>query len=407
MEATHNVISEEKMAIVLQEVTGTAYGDRFYPNISGVARSLNFYPIEPEKPIDGIASIALGLGKHVVEGKPSLRFSPKYPKKLLQLSTPEMAIKETQKTFYALDLKPTSFTPSTDDDVNLIEINVKEAFENGTLTLAGSTFDFENQRISDGYNGTGVPIITFAGILKHKQFPLPDIIKDVLELGQYEMNNPVEIEFAVNLNQPPGKPKIFSMLQIRPIVQNRDIINVDLTEIDKSKFMLYSPSALGNGIFNDLKDVVYLKADAFDPAKTVSIAEELEKINHKFIKQQNQYVLIGPGRWGSSDSWLGVPVKWSQISAAKIIVEAGLDNYKVDPSQGTHFFQNLTSFKVAYITVNEYMNEGFIDYTYLNSIPAVYESEMIRHIKLPTEMQAVIDGHNKQGAITKDGEKII
>ena len=197
------------------------------------------------------------------------------------------------------------------------------------------------------------------------------------------------------------------MLQIRPIVQNRDIINVDLTEIDKSKFMLYSPSALGNGIFNDLKDVVYLKADAFDPAKTVSIAEELEKINHKFIKQQNQYVLIGPGRWGSSDSWLGVPVKWSQISAAKIIVEAGLDNYKVDPSQGTHFFQNLTSFKVAYITVNEYMNEGFIDYTYLNSIPAVYESEMIRHIKLPTEMQAVIDGHNKQGAITKDGEKII
>lgn len=407
MEATHNVISEEKMAIVLQEVTGTAYGDIFYPNVSGVARSLNFYPIEPEKPVDGIASIALGLGKHVVEGKPSLRFSPKYPKKLLQLSTPEMAIKETQKTFYALDLQPTSFVPSTDDDINLLEINVKEAFGNGTLTLAGSTFDHENQRISDGYNGTGVPLITFAGILKHKQFPLPEIIRDVLELGQYEMNNPVEIEFAVNLNPPPGKPKIFSMLQIRPIVQNRDLINVDLDAIDKSSLILYSPSALGNGIFNGIKDIVYIKADAFDPAKTLEIALELEKINQRFIKKESNYILIGPGRWGSSDSWLGIPVKWPQISAAKIIVEAGQDNYKIDPSQGTHFFQNLTSFKVAYITVNEYMHEGFINYKFLDKIPAVYESKMVRHVRLGNPIQAVVDGHNRTGVIAKDGVKII
>ncbi|PKP39061.1 MAG: phosphoenolpyruvate synthase, partial [Bacteroidetes bacterium HGW-Bacteroidetes-15] len=206
MEATHNVISEERMAIVLQEVTGTAYGDRFYPNISGVARSLNFYPIKPEQPSDGIASIALGLGKHVVEGKPSLRFSPKFPKKLLQLSSPEMALKETQKTFYALDLRPTSFVPSTDDGINMLEISIKEAFADGTLALAGSSFDFENHQIRDGYSGQGTPIITFSGILKHSMFPLAEILKSILEVGQHEMNNPVEIEFAVNLNPPPDKP---------------------------------------------------------------------------------------------------------------------------------------------------------------------------------------------------------
>ncbi len=208
MEATHNVISEERMAIVLQEVTGTAYGDRFYPNISGVARSLNFYPIKPEQPSDGIASIALGLGKHVVEGKPSLRFSPKFPKKLLQLSSPEMALKETQKTFYALDLRPTSFVPSTDDGINMLEISIKEAFADGTLALAGSSFDFENHQIRDGYSGQGTPIITFSGILKHSMFPLAEILKSILEVGQHEMNNPVEIEFAVNLNPPPDKPNL-------------------------------------------------------------------------------------------------------------------------------------------------------------------------------------------------------
>lgn len=407
MEATHNVISEERMAIVLQEVTGTAYGEIFYPNVSGVARSLNFYPIEPEKPVDGIASIALGLGKHVVEGKPSLRFSPKYPKKLLQLSTPEMAIKETQKTFYALDLKPTSFIPSTDDDINLLEVNVKEAFDNGTLTLAGSTFDHENQSISDGFNGKGTLLITFAGILKHKQFPLPEIVKDILELGQHEMNNPVEIEFAVDLNPPAGKPKVFSMLQIRPIVQNRDLINVDLNSIAKDKLLLYSPSALGNGIFNEIQDIVYIKTEAFDPAKTIEIAQELERINHRFIRKECNYILIGPGRWGSSDCWLGIPVKWPQISAAKIIVEAGQDNYKIDPSQGTHFFQNLTSFKVAYITVNEYMHEGFIDYQYLSSLPAVFESSMVRHVRVSNQLQSIVDGHNRTGVIAKEGVTII
>ncbi|HCY00401.1 MAG TPA: phosphoenolpyruvate synthase, partial [Bacteroidales bacterium] len=241
MKATHNAIGEERMAIVIQEVTGTAHGEKFYPNLSGVARSLNFYPIEPEKTDDGIANIALGLGKHVVEGKPSVRFSPKYPKKLLQLSTPEMAIKETQKTFYALDLNPSSFKPSTNDGVNILELGIKNAIADGTLEACGSTYDFENQRISDGYTGKGVPIVSFAPILKHKLFPLPEILQNILKIGQLEMNNPVEIEFAVNLNTPADKPKIFSMLQIRPIAQNRDIINADFDSLKKSDMVLYSP----------------------------------------------------------------------------------------------------------------------------------------------------------------------
>lgn len=403
MLATHNVISEERMAIVLQEVTGTAYEDRFYPNISGVARSINFYPIDPEKPAEGIASIALGLGKHVVGGKPSLRFSPKYPKKLLQFSSPEMAIKETQKTFNALDLRPTSFVPSTNDDINLLELSIKDAYPDGTLTLAGSTFDHENHSIYDGYNGSGVPIISFAGVLKHKQFPLPEILRDLLEMGQLEMNNPVEIEFAVNLNPPPGKPKIFSMLQIRPIVENRDLINTDFNAIDKGDMILQTPSALGNGIFMDIFDIIYIKSNSFDPAKTHKIAEELEVLNQDFVKQEKNYVLIGPGRWGSSDSWLGIPVKWPQISAAKVIVEAGQDNYKIDPSQGTHFFQNLTSFKVAYLTVNQYMDEGFIDREYLDSLAAVAETEMVRHVRTQKPLEIIIDGQKRTGVILKQG----
>ncbi len=406
MKATQNAISEERMAVVLQEVTGSSYGDRFYPNLSGVARSLNFYPIEPEKTADGIANIALGLGKHVVEGKPSLRFSPKYPKKLMQLSTPEMALKETQKTFYALDLKPSSFTPSTNDDINLLELSIKDAIADGTLAACGSTYDFENQRISDGFMGEGLPIISFAPILKHKVFPLPEILQNILEVGQAEMNNPVEIEFAVNLNTPVDKPKVFSMLQIRPIAQNRDIVNADLNSLKKSDMVLYSPSALGNGIVNDVFDIIYIKSDTFSPSKTHQIAAELEQLNQTFINNDRSYILIGPGRWGSSDSWLGIPVKWPHISCAKVIVEAGQDNYKIDPSQGTHFFQNLTSFRVGYMTVNEYMDEGFIDYEYLSKLKACYETEMLRHICLKNNLQIIINGQKRIGVILKEGVKL-
>jgi CheY-like chemotaxis protein len=402
MQATQNVIEEERMAIVLQEVVGSKYGNRFYPNISGVARSLNFYPITPETPSDGIANIAIGLGKHVVEGRPSLRFSPRYPKKLLQLSTPEMALKETQKTFYSLDLQPTSFVPSTNDAINLFDIDIKEALTDGTLSAAASTFDFENQRILDGYQGIGTPVITFDSILKHKKFPLPEILQTILEIGHQEMNNPVEIEFAVNLNTPSGKPKIFGMLQIRPIVQNRDIIHTDFDSIPERNMILFSSSALGNGIIKNLSDIVYVKPESFNPAKTHEIAAELDAINSTFVKEGKNYILIGPGRWGSSDSWLGIPVKWPQISAAKIIVETALENYKIDPSQGTHFFQNLTSFGVAYLNINPYVDEGFVDNQYLESLPAAYESAMVKHVKFDSTLEAIVNGQKRTAVVLKN-----
>lgn len=403
MLATNNAIDEERMAIVLQEVVGSAYGNKFYPNISGVARSLNFYTVEPEIPSDGIASVALGLGKHVVEGKPSLRFSPKYPKKLFQLSSPEIALKETQKTFYALDLRPTSFVPSTDEGINLFELDVKEAYEDGTLDYIASTYDFESHQVREGYNGNGTPIVSFSGVLKHKQFPLPEILTSILEMGQKEMNNPVEIEFAVNLNTPKGYPKFFSLLQIRPIVQNRDVVNTNFDAIPKSNCLLTSESALGNGIINELHDLVYIKQNTFDSAKTCEIALELEAINTPFSRSGKHYVLIGPGRWGSSDRWLGIPVKWPQISGAKVIIESGLQNYNVDPSQGTHFFQNLTSLKVAYLTINPHIDQGFLDTEYLDSLPAIYESEMVRHVQFEKPIKVIIHGQKRKGIILKPG----
>jgi CheY-like chemotaxis protein len=401
MQATQNVIDEERMAIVLQEVVGSTYGHRFYPTISGVARSLNFYPIDPEKPSDGIASVALGLGKHVVEGKPSLRFSPKYPKKLFQLSMPEMALKETQKTFLALDLRASSFVPSTDDAINLLELDVREAYSDGSLALLASTFDNESQQIREGYNGQGMPIISFSGVLRHKQFPLAEILDNLLKLGEQEMNTPVEIEFAVNLNVPVGQPKLFSFLQIRPIVQNRELINIDIEHLDKKDVILSSDSSLGNGQILDIFDIIYIKPDTFDSSKTVEIAAVIDELNQKLVHEGKPYILIGPGRWGSVDRWLGIPVKWSQISGAKLIVEAGQENYRIDPSQGTHFFQNLTSFRVGYITVNPYIKQGYLDFDYLNNTPATFEDEMIRHVSFDNPMDVIINGQTRKSVVLK------
>lgn len=401
MQATQNVIDEERMAIVLQEVVGSTYGHRFYPTISGVARSLNFYPIEPEKPSDGIAGVALGLGKHVVEGKPSLRFSPKFPKKLFQLSMPEMALKETQKTFLALDLRASSFVPSTDDGINLLEMDVREAFPDGTLSLLASTFDNESQQIREGYNGQGMPIISFSGVLKHNQFPLAEILNTLLKLGEQEMNTPVEIEFAVNLNTPADQPKLFSFLQIRPIVQNRELVNIDIDNLKKEDLILYSDSSLGNGKIEDIFDVVYVNPDTFDKAKTCEIATIIDSINQRLVQENKPYILIGPGRWGSTDKWLGIPVKWSQISGARLIVEAGQENYRIDPSQGTHFFQNLTSFRVGYITVNPHVNQGYLDFNYLKDAPVVYEDDLVRHVRFEESLEIIINGQNRKSAVLK------
>ncbi len=401
MTATANVIDEEKMGIILQEVCGNRHGNTFYPTLSGVARSINYYPIGSEKAEDGIVNVAFGLGKLIVEGGLSLRFSPKYPRKILQLSTPDTAIRDTQKEFRALDMNINSFVPSTDDGVNILKIDIKDANNEAAMKFVASTYDRNNNILRDGITHPGKRVVTFSNILQHKTFPLAEILSTLLEIGQREMNNPIEIEFAANLETPPGTPKIFNFLQIRPIVHTEESHHINIDHIKKEDTIVYSDSALGNGVFKGIHDLVYIKPDSFNAANNKNVAGEIEKINIKFVKQGNGYVLIGPGRWGSTDPWLGIPVKWPQISAARLIIESGLKNYRIDPSQGTHFFQNLTSFRVGYFTINPFINEGFYDVEYLDKQSAIYEDNYIRHVRFDQPLEIMIDGRNHKGVILK------
>lgn len=405
MSATSNLIDQEKMAVVLQRVAGTQHEDRFYPSFSGVARSINFYPISPEKPEDGIASIAIGLGKYIVDGGVSIRFSPKYPKKIIQLSNSEMALRETQKHFYALSMDPYSFKPSVDDSINIQRLKVDVAAEDISFREMVSTYDFENNMLREGtlYNGKRIP--TFANILNHNTFPLSKILSLCLEIGQQEIGKPVEIEFAVELNKPKGQPKVFNLLQIRPIVESKERVDVPVEEIDYNETILYSHSALGNGICEDIFDLIYIKTDTFDPAKNNETVLKIAALNDVFLAEHKHFVLVGPGRWGSSDPWLGIPVKWPQISAARLIVESGLENYRIDPSQGTHFFQNLTSFRVGYFTIHPYINDGFFDVEYLNKLPAAYEDEFLRHVHFEKPIRIVIDGRKNLGVVLRPESK--
>ncbi len=404
MTATSNLIDEEKMSIVFQEITGSPKEDVFYPSFSGVARSINFYPIEPEKPEDGIANIAIGLGKQIVEGGQTIRFSPKYPKKILQLSSPDQALRETQKQFYVLDLNPKSFTPSTDDGVNLKPIKVRDIDADWGLDKLMSTYDFDNNIIREGLGHKGKKLVTFANILKHETFPLAKILSDILQIGEREMNTPIEIEFAVNLNKTLSDPVLFNILQIRPIVAKKEFISTDLSKIKKEDTIIFSNTALGNGRITDLHDFIFVKPENFVASKSRTIVEYVNKLNQQMIEEDRYYVLVGPGRWGSSDSWLGIPVKWPNISHARVIVESGLENYRIDPSQGTHFFQNLTSFRVGYFTINPFINDGYYDLEYLNQMPAHFENEFIKHIRFDEALRAEIDGKNTLGVIFKAGK---
>ena len=404
MTATSNVIDEEKMGIVIQEICGNQYDHYFLPTFSGVARSINFYPIGAEKAEEGIATIGYGLGKLIVDGGVSLRFSPKYPKKVLQLSSPEIAIKQTQKVFYALDMRPESFVPSVDDGINLLKMEIKDACDFPGLKHVTSTYDAHSQTLRDGFLNEGMQLITFANILKHRTFPLAEILQELLERGQKEMNNPIEIEFAVNLDTPNGWPKIFNFLQIRPIVESEQTEDFPWDKVNCDNALIFSRSALGHGAINNIYDVVYIKPENFAPSHTKTIAKEIEEINQIYIELKRNYVLIGPGRWGSSDPWLGIPIKWSQISEARVIVESGLEHFRVDPSQGTHFFQNLTSFRVGYLTINPYLNDGKFDLNYLNSQNAFHETNFIRCIHFEKSLTIQIDGKSNKGVVFKHGE---
>jgi len=402
MTATSNVIDEEKMGIILQEVCGSPCGNAFYPALSGVARSINFYPIEPEKAEDGIAVIAYGLGKYLMEGGRGLRFSPKYPKKILQLSDPDLALKDTQKEFLAVNLDPSSFIPSVDDGANLLRMRFKEAEKDAPFRYAASTYDFESHMIRDGLMSKGKRLVTFSQLLNFNAIPLAEIIYDLLKTGQEEMNNPIEMEFAVNMDTPKDHPAIFNLLQIRPIVLNDQSISFKLDDIKTEDTIVYAESALGNGRFEGLRDMVYVKPQAFDPANNEKIARLIEKINDEFREGGINYILIGPGRWGSSDPWLGIPTKWAQLSEARVIIEAGLENYRIDPSQGTHFFQNITSFRIGFFTINPYMNDGFYDIEYLDKKPALSENEYFRHIRFKKPLRIEVDGRASKGVIYKE-----
>ncbi len=399
--ATSNVIDEEKMAVIIQEISGKAYNDKFYPALSGVARSVNFYPIEPEKYEDGIASIAFGLGKTVMDGGAVLRFCPKYPQKALQLSNLEIALTDSQKEFIALLLDSDKFSPSTDESVNLFKGRIKEALNDKAIKFAASTFDYQDQIIRDGIYENGKAIITFANILKYNAFPLGEVLINLLELGKKEMNNEVEIEFAVDLDVPDNEPQIFHFLQIRPVVeaQGKNLVDVDVSDTENA--IITCNHALGNGVISNIHDLVYVKPEAFKPSDTAIIADTIDKVNAQLAKEGRYYILIGPGRWGSSDPWLGVPVKWASIYAARLIVEASLKDFRIDFSQGTHFFQNLTAFHVGYFSVNPFINDGHYDVDFLDKQKAEYEDKYIRHVKFKKPLVAKIDGRKKTGIVLK------
>jgi hypothetical protein len=399
MTATRNVIDQEKMAVILQEVVGKDYGTRYYPTMSGVLRSLNYYPIGDEEAEEGIASLALGLGKYIVDGGQTLRVCPYHPHQVLQTSETEMALRDTQTQFYALDMKHVGEDFKVDDGFNILKLRVKDAVEDQSLNYIASTFDPYDQVINDGVYETGRKLITFAGVLQHDVVPLPELMQMSMKCGSEAMRRPVEIEFACNIHA--DKTCDFYLLQIRPIVDAKEMLDEDVRAIPDADCLLRSHNSLGHGISEDVTDVVYVKYDDhFSAMNNFYVADDIERINRKFLADGKNYVLIGPGRWGSSDHYLGVPVKWPHISAARVIVEVALKNYNIDPSQGTHFFQNLTSFGVGYFTVDTNTEEGgFVNKEMLDAMPAVEETQYVRHVRFDRPLRILMDGKKQEGAV--------
>ena len=398
MTATSNVIDQEKMAVILQQVAGRQYDGRFYPNISGVLRSINYYPIGDERAEDGIASLALGLGKYIVDGGQTLRVSPYHPNQVLQTSELETALRDTQTRFYALDTTHVGNDFKVDDGFNIASIKVKEAVKDGSITYLASTYDPYDNVIRDGIYDGGRKVITFSAVLQQDVFPLPELLQMSMKYGAESMRRPVEIEFACNLND--DRTGEFYLLQIRPIVDSKQMLDEDVAAIPDDRCLLRSHNSLGHGVNDEVTDVVYVKTDDnYTAMNNHYVADDIERINRQFLDQGRGYVLVGPGRWGSSDPWLGVPVKWPHISAAKVIVEVALKNYYVEPSQGTHFFQNLTSFGVGYFTMAPASGDGLFRKSLLDAMPAVEETPYVRHVRFPQPMRIVMDGMKQEGAV--------
>ncbi len=406
MTATSNVIDQEKMAVIIQEVVGHDVNGRYFPSFSGVGRSLNYYPINDESPEDGVAEIAVGLGKYIVDGGLSLRFSPRHPGKVLQTSTLDLALRDTQREFYALDMSDIGEKFSVNDGFNIVKCLVQDFARDGHLRYMVSTYDPRDQWIRDSDNGPGRKLVTFANILQHNVFPLAPAIEFMLTTGQKAMQRPVEIEFAGMLDLKGNMKGHIYWLQIRPIIDPKAYVDDTILDIPDDKLILKSNTALGHGNVENVFTIVYVRPENFNSMNNCKIAAELSKLNREFAERGEFYVLIGPGRWGSSDNALGIPVKWPDICNARLICESSLPGYRIEPSQGTHFFQNLTSFGVGYFTINPSTDDGIYNIDYLNSLPAVYESDSIRVIRFKSPLSIGINGRKGVGVVLKPENNI-
>ena len=386
-----NVISEERMAIVVEEICGSPQGDYYFPTLSGVARSVNFYPVGHEDPLDGVVKVAYGLGKAVVDGEQVLRFSPRYPSHVIQTSTPELTVRDTQRVMYALDMRPEMFKASVDDSVNLVRLGISDCEGFPSLRRVVSTWDLGNMRIVDSPYADGPKYVTFASMLKYNTFPLAGILTELLRISREEMRCEVEIEFAADFDK--DGMADFSVLQVRPISSDSRLSEVDWSGIDTEGSFLESQMALGTGWIEEVRDIVYLRRSGWDTLRTHEMAAEVAAVNASMQAAGKGYMLIGFGRWGTSQPSLGVPVSWGDISEVKAIVECSLEGFQIDPSQGTHFFQNLTSFNVGYINVNPWARPGEkLDFDLLDSLPAQAETAFLRHVTLPEPLKLCVDG---------------
>ena len=405
MQATSNVIDQEKMAVIIQEVVGSTHDGYFYPSFSGVGRSLNYYPVNEERAEDGVCEIAVGLGKYIVDGGMALRFSPKHPRNVLQTSTLDLALRDTQTTFYAINESEAVENFKVDDGFNITRLRVQDAAMQGHLKYMVSTYNPFDEMIVDNDMGRGRKVVTFANILSHEVFPLAKIADSMLHKGQLAMNRPVEIEFAGMIGSPEqmkkGEKGHLYWLQIRPIVDRKEMLDEEIMHAEPDKVLLYSTRALGHGMMDNITAVVFVKPEAFSMSNNLLIASEIEKINRNFTEKEENYILIGIGRWGSSDSALGIPVKWPHISAAKLIVELSIPGSYIEPSQGTHFFQNLTSFGVGYFTLDTNDKDTIFAGDYLAEMPAEYESDNVRIVRFAQPLTVAINGRSGQGIVLK------
>lgn len=407
MTATSNVIDQEKMAVILQEVVGKDVDGLYFPSFSGVGRSLNYYPLGSELPEDGVAEVAVGLGKYIVDGGVGLRFSPRHPDSVLQTSEIDLALRDTQTRMYALRMQSEGEQLTIDDGFNISKIRVQDIADKGALKYMVSTYDFRDNVLRDNDTQPGRKVVTFNNVLKHNVFPLAPALDFMLTTGQQEMQRPVEIEFAgiVDPARGPQKGRLY-WLQIRPIVDRKETVDESVMATPRHLLLLKASRALGHGTIEGVRTVVYVRPDKFSSSNNSLIAREMEKINRGFLDRDEKYILIGPGRWGSSDTALGIPVKWPAISAARLIVESSLPNYRIEPSQGTHFFQNLTSFGVAYFTIDpserrEASESDLYDVEFLDAQPAVYESEFIRIVTFPMPLTIGVNGLKGTGVVLK------